>query len=251
MPLGLGEMTTPNIRIARQVAREFWLPFLVAAGWTIYVLWAKTVDVKNVLSAFGPAFFLASWMTGQFFRIKKQEHVHSGLASVESRLHSLVEQLEDQAKEITYYTTGGDSFCYFGVGINGNIATWTVVHQGKYPLYNVAARIVDLAMFDAAMKSGNPFAADSNVRIGDLAQNQAGMLHSMDLGDGDSRDFNVFFSARNGFFTQLLRFRRVEGKWLSATTVTSMALAALGSNPVLRQVADGYPADPEGRPIGL
>jgi hypothetical protein len=238
------------MRTLQQILREFWLPLLAAMCWTAYVLWSMPIDLKAVISAFGPAFFLASWMTGQFFRIRKQEYVQSGLSSVETRLQSLVEQLEMHAKEITHYTTGGDSYCYFGVGVNGNTATWTVVHQGKYPLYNVGARIVDLSQFQAAMNSGNPFAADTNLRIGDIGQSQAAQVHSMDLGSGNARDFNVFFSARNGFYTQLLRFRRVNGKWLSATSVTFMA-PAFQTNPALHKVDHGYPLDAHGKPDGI
>lgn len=239
------------MQTAKQILREFWLPLVAAITWTTYVLWGKPVDAKGVLSAFGPSFFLASWMTGQFFRIRKQEHVQSGLTSVETRLQNLVGDLESQTKEITHHTTGGDSFCYFGVGVSGDTAAWTVVHQGKYPLYNVAARIVDLSKFHAAMSSGNHFAADTNIRVGDIAQSQAMAMFTMDLGTGDSRDFNIFFSARNGFFTQLLRFRRVEGQWISATSVTSMALAAVERNPVLHRIADGYPVDANGNPEGI
>lgn len=239
------------MQTAKQILREFWLPLVAAISWTIYVLWGEPVDTKGILSAFGPSFFLASWMTGQFFRIRKQEHVQSGLTSVETRLQGLVGDLEIQTKEITHHTTGGDSFCYFGVGVNGNTATWTAVHQGKYPLYNVGARIVDLSIFHAAMNSGNPSSADTNVQIGDIAQSQAKTMFSIDLGTGDSRDFNIFFSARNGFFTQLIRFRRVGGQWLSATSVTSMALAAIDSNPVLYRIADGYPVDANGNPDGI
>lgn len=234
----------------KQILREFWLPLLAAICWTTYVLWSIPIDLKAVISAFGPAFFLASWLTGQFFRIRKQEHVQSGLSSVETRLQSLVKQLEMQAQEITHYTTGGDSYCYFGVGINGNTATWTVVHQGKYPLYNVCARIVDLSLFQVAMNSGNIFDADTNFKIGDIGQSQAVLVHSMDLGSGNARDFNVFFSARNGFYTQLLRFRCVNGKWLSATSVTPMA-PACQTNQVHHKVDPGYPLDVHGKPDGL
>ena len=239
------------MRTIKQILREFWLPFVAAISWTAYVLWGNSINAKGILSAFGPSFFLASWMTGQFFRIRKQEHVQSGLASVETRLQRLLGELEAQTKEVTHHTTGGDSFCYFGVGVDGNTATWTAVHQGKYPLYNVGARIVDLSKFHESMNSGYPLDADTNVRIGDIAQGQAMATHSMDLGTGDSRDFNIFFSARNGFFTQLLRFRRVGGKWISATSVTSMVLAALDKNPVLHRVADGYPVDANGNPEGI
>lgn len=244
-------MANLSVRTVKQIFREFWLPFVVAFSWTTYILWGKALDTKGVLTAFGPSFFLASWMTGQFFRVRKQEHVQSGLASVETRLQNLIGELETQTREITHYTTGGDSFCYFGASINGNIANLAVVHEGKYPLYNVEARIVDLSKFDAAMTSGNPFAADTNIRIGDIAQNQAMFAHSMDLGTGDFHDFNIFFTARNGFFNQLLRFRRVGGNWISATSVTSMALSALDKNPVLQRVPEGYPVDADGNPDGI
>jgi hypothetical protein len=72
----------------------------------------------------------------------------------------------------------------------------------------------------------------------------------MDLGSGNARDFNVFFSARNGFYTQLLRFRRVNGKWLSATSVTFMA-PAFQTNPALHKVDHGYPLDAHGKPDGI
>jgi hypothetical protein len=40
------------------------------------------------------------------------------------------------------------------------------------------------------------------------------------LGQSDKRDSNVVFSARNGVYTQLLRPRRVQGKWRQATRVS-------------------------------
>lgn len=74
------------MRTLKQILSEFWLPLLAAICWTAYVLWSKPIDLKAVISGFGPAFFLASWMTGQFFRIRKQEKVQSGLSSVETLL---------------------------------------------------------------------------------------------------------------------------------------------------------------------
>lgn len=122
-----------SVRTIQQLLREFWLPLLVAMAWTIYAVWGKPLDLKTIVSVLGPAFFLASWMTGHFFRVRKQENVQTGLTSLEGRLEGLVGQLESQAKEITQFTTGGDSYCYFsiGVGDNSNQSTWTVVHEGK------------------------------------------------------------------------------------------------------------------------
>ena len=56
----------------KQMLREFWLPFVVAIVWTAYVIWTEPANLKTIITAFGPAFFLASWMTGQFFRVRKQ-----------------------------------------------------------------------------------------------------------------------------------------------------------------------------------
>jgi hypothetical protein len=239
-----------SVRTIQQLLREFWLPLLVAMAWTIYAVWGKPLDLKTIVSVLGPAFFLASWMTGHFFRVRKQENVQTGLTSLEGRLEGLVGQLESQAKEITQFTTGGDSYCYFsiGVGDNSNQSTWTVVHEGKYPLYDVNARIVDLEIFSTAMSSGNPFAADTIVQIGDIGEKQACMLRSIDLGPSDARDFNIFFSARSGFFNQLVRFRRVDGKWREATSVLNREQ---GEEPLLLRVQDGYPLDANGKPDGI
>ncbi|BBJ23885.1 hypothetical protein [Candidatus Nitrotoga sp. AM1P] len=122
------------------------------------------------------------------------------------------------------------------------------MHQGRYPLYGVTARIVDLAEFQTALKSGNPYAADTIVPVGEIAQNQAILLHKIDLGVGTARDFNVFFTARNGDFTQLVRFRRVNGKWCQATSVTA---TISGDATLFLRVNDGYPINIDGKPDGL
>ena len=237
-------------RTIKQLVKEFWLPFVVATAWTAYVVWGKPLSIKVIITALGPAFFLASWMTGQFFRVSKQESVQTGLSSLELRLKNLLEQLETQAKEITHHTTGGDSYCYFAIGVydGSNSSTWNAFHKGKYPLYGVHARIVDLAIFRDALNEGYPYAADTIVPIGDISVNQVLTCHGIDLGSSDTRDFNVFFSARNGFYTQRIRFRRINGKWLQATHVTTLAT---GDTLVFSKVDEGYPIDPNGNPVGI
>ena len=96
-----------------------------------------------------------------------------------------------------------------------------VVHQGEHPLYDVHTRIVDLEKLDQLM--GNlSFATlkqtDTNISIGNLIPS-AQMLQPFMLGNGNTRRFNIFFPARNGFFTQLLRFKKIHGKWVYATKV--------------------------------
>ncbi|MDE2807174.1 MAG: hypothetical protein OXN90_02035 [Gemmatimonadota bacterium] len=120
---------------------------------------------------------------------------------------------------------GGDSFCYLRI-YNPDQVTNTgrlmVHHQGEYNLYDVYARIVDLEKLDK-LKGNLSFdtlrQADTNISIGNLISSSAQVLHPFTLGNGDTRRFNIFFSARNGFFNQVLRFKKIQGKWVSATKV--------------------------------
>ncbi|MEW5992867.1 MAG: hypothetical protein AB1744_00530, partial [Candidatus Zixiibacteriota bacterium] len=61
--------------------------------------------------------------------------------------------------------------------------------------------------------------ADTNIQIGNMIRNTASTFRPFNLGTSARRDFNIFFSARNGLFTQLLRMRKVDGKWFYATKV--------------------------------
>lgn len=223
----------------KHIFKEFWLPLAIAIGWTVYVSWGNSFELKNIISAFSPAFFLASWMTGQFFRIKKQESVQQGINSVETRVEKLLVELENKAKELVCYTTGGDAFCYFNIEMSGNSSTWTVVHQGQYPLYNVGAVVVDVEKINTTVAWGFPYVGNSH-KIGDLGDGQTKKIFMLDFGKGNAKDFKVIFSARNGSFTQIISFRRVNGKWVKAIKVESMVSDSI-QNPVLERVDADYP----------
>lgn len=62
---------------------------------------------------FVPSFFLLSWATGQFFRVKKQTHIDANLKGIEGRLEGLVIKIEERTTVLLSSITGGDSFCYF------------------------------------------------------------------------------------------------------------------------------------------
>ncbi len=237
------------MKTAKQIFREFWLPFLVASFWTFFIAFGKPRDLKTAISGFGTAFFLASWMTGQFFRVRKQEGLQVGLSSIENRLIAVVGQLETNTQELASHMTGGDSYCYFAVEVSsGNTSTWTAVHEGKYSLYGVGARIVDAALVSGAIARGNPFESDRIVNIGELPPSTAKPALTIDLGSENERDFNVFFSARNGFRTQLVRLRRANGRWRVATRMVPIENT---SNPGKERVDEEYPLNPDGSPVGM
>ena len=91
--------------ILRQLLKEFWLPAIAAVLWSIVNLrssadqswtWTKAINVA------APTFFFVSWLTSQYFRVKKQEHVASTLQSIETRVNTVMTEVERQASGLKY-----------------------------------------------------------------------------------------------------------------------------------------------------
>ena len=78
----------------------------------------------------------------------------------------------------------------------------TLVHRGKYPLYDLTVRILDMATFDNMTRQNNSYSdklrEEVQLSISNIAPNQASMLKTVQLGSAPLR-WNLFFSARTGF----------------------------------------------------
>jgi len=88
------------------------------------------------------------------------------------------------------------------------------VHEGKYPLYGVSARIADLDQMPKNVMG-------VTIAVGDMIRGHVNM-ESMPAGiptSGDHFNANVFFTARNGDWTELLRVVRVNDGWARAIRV--------------------------------
>lgn len=120
---------------------------------------------------------------------------------------------------------GGDSFCYLALSnLNSvnNSGIIVFVHQGDDPIYDVQARIVDLQEVEKLKGAQDQKAltkSDRIINVGDIAPNMSSMFDPISLGQGDRRDFNIFFTAKNGGYIQRLRLRKVNGVWTHATLV--------------------------------
>lgn len=240
--------------IARQLLKEFYLPLLLAVVWTLFNFFTETDDrrtLKLVVNVFGPAFFLASWAIGQWHRVRKQQSVDSGLTDIQSRLSTLMTQMEATATETAAYITGGDSVCYLtgNMGIQHHpdqISPLWAVHHGKYPLYGIHMRVVDI---DRANELSGTAAwlerrheYETYYQLETLIPNHATdiPLRLTYVPYGTARNFNIFFTARNGSFVQLLRFRKVKGMWLRATKVEM-------GKVMYEEIPEGYPRDEHGQ----
>ena len=152
---------------------------------------------------------------------KEIERLTALNTKLQERLLTSNKAITTLAQQSIDTTTGGDSFCY--VFINNNQTYFTVVHQGNYPLYGVSARIVDVNKLsnDKLTRIERESALwGTTIFLGDLPPKAASPRPGQfPFSDSGRQDFNIFFSGRSGFWDQLLRWRLVDGKWVSAIKV--------------------------------
>jgi hypothetical protein len=148
--------------------------------------------------------------------------------------------------------TGGKSFCYLMFADNGTLPTF--VHSGNYPLTGVSVRIVDMQKWNQ-MIAKNPHpsmqefrSADTYVELGDLPVHTALQRGTIQLAGQSQSSFNIFYSARNGFWTQELRLQLVGGKWLTATRVTRTELGSKQKTPekLFERIDKDFPRNSKG-----
>lgn len=102
--------------IIKQLWREFWIPLALATFWTLLVFaFGNTEQKKDFLdlaAMFFAAFFLASWATGQFVRVSRQQQLQNSLGSLAERMSNLVHRIDNEVTRILSAVTGGESFCH-------------------------------------------------------------------------------------------------------------------------------------------
>jgi hypothetical protein len=129
------------MKVFKQLFKEFWLPMAVAIIWTIsnYIDAAgKGFGVIKILNVFGPSFFLVAWMTGQVFRVKKQQ-------GVEGKLTALVDKLDEKTTYLSNLVTGADGFIDVDLIIFGTSCDIMVSSFGNFMQYDVDITIFDLS----------------------------------------------------------------------------------------------------------
>jgi len=71
----------------------------------------------------------------------------------------------------------------------------------------------------------------------ELQADATGILPMIQFSGADSQAFNISFHALNGSWTELVRLRKINGKWLEAIKVTMEGK----DKPVLVSTDKGYP----------
>lgn len=233
-----------NKPVIKQIYKEFRIPLFCATIWTAYSAYTSR-SITTAIASLSASFFFCSWIMGQFLRIAKQQRVENDLNTVKQNLVSLINELEVKTKDLVSYITGGDSTCHFIGHANDQVVFLNaIVHAGDHPIYDVNARIVDLRIFEHIMSKENVtandiFAHDVNTKIGNLIPGTASGTNIQFPVHGDAANFNIFFSARNGLFTQTLRFKKINNEWKSKSVVTRQG----DSTPLYQHIDEGFTDD--------
>jgi hypothetical protein len=155
-------------------------------------------------------------------------------------------------KQIAPSMTGGTSFAYIVPTFfdpTHNSPMLTLVHRGEYPLYDLTVRILDMATFDTMVRQNNSdsdkLREEVQLTISNIGPDQISLLKTVQL-DSDPLKWNIFFSARTGFFTELLRVRRVGNEWKTALKVIRTRSRS-NVQVLLEKIDSGYPLSKDGQ----
>jgi hypothetical protein len=193
---------------------------------------AVVVFMGAVLVAFGG--FWASWRQSNF----------------NSEIRAKNEEITRLQRANTDAIIGGDSFCWMELQIaapdgslpNANnmpddLALMPLfVHAGAFPLYDVSARIVDLDILNTDIQHAFVNSFVGNMTPGFARNAPVAIRHH-----GKNFNFNIFYVARNGSWTQYLRMRWVGNGWASASKVLR------GSTIIRREVSNNFPTNEAGK----
>lgn len=236
------------MKLAGQLIREFWFPAVVAAIWAaVGLVWTGSSPMVAAVKDAAASFFLVSWATGQYFRVKKQSQVESHLTGIVTRLTDVLERIESASDKTVAAMTGGMSYCIaelHNMGVGSPQGLLSFAHRGHYPLYDVQVRLVDLDELQRLVAEDAVIGLTSACQVFNLGTVVGGLDHmqwvNLRLGDSSPRSYNIHFSARNASWSQQLRVVKLADRWVTASRVYPP-----GQKPVDSSY-DDFPRHPDG-----
>jgi hypothetical protein len=178
------------------------------------------------------------------------------LASIDqSKSERALRQKSDEIatlnKQISQSITGGDSFAYLGPSyVSGGAfpESLMLIHEGKFPVYDVSFRVVDLDDFEAELKkpaeTANILSVGVNQTVGNLSPRSA-LFTGITVRERPFVRLTIQISARNGHFVQSIRIKKVGESYKTANRVSKTDEAGKDS-VIYEKVDDGFPLDQNG-----
>lgn len=210
---------------------------------------------------------LAAW-AGFWFHAQDKERIRQGFVFLGATISILgafwtsqrqlmsseeLRKKSDEIVELNKYIveaiTGGNSFAYFDLTFTKEKSpTPVLIHKGEHPLYELAVRIVNLDKFEKKTKHSlsDMKKDDVFISLGTLAAHSTRLYDTIEIGTEHLR-LNLFFSARNGFFTESLRGQRVGNEWKTAVQVTKSSPTSGETKTLFEKVDPNYPRGKDGK----
>lgn len=186
----------------------------------------------------------------------RTENLEATNAAQNQQIIDLSKRTAELAQKGIDTATGGESFCYAGLSFQFGAAIPVVIQQGNYPIYGVSARISDISKARREQLQGKQnvdLSSDINIFVGDLAVQGtwSGWTRTVAFSETQFQSFNIFFNGRNGFWTEQLRLKKVNGRWESALKVTGFRYFDKRNNvykekALFEQKSDQYPRQRDG-----
>lgn len=177
------------------------------------------------------------------------------IIDLQQKVNVATEEIANLQRTTAQYISGGDSFCIAAFAFDETKkALLGLIHKGKYPLYDLTVRITDVDDFQSVPHKGELSASDfiklsqrdTVIQVGTLTPNHTQMFVMGRYPTDDSKiRYNIYYSARNGDFTQIYRSVLINGKRVTATEISS---GVISKGKVLYKKVDAeYPRDESGR----
>lgn len=135
-------------------------------------------------------------------------------------------QLSRSTETLYGNITGGDSFGELIVTpIDHNKAELMLISHGKYPLYELSLRIVDIELIKTVKirTMDDIYKTQPIISVGNMQVSSALPLGKLSSDFTHSyKEFNIFFDARNGFFVQNIKLSKKENSWVKSTSITNL-----------------------------
>jgi hypothetical protein len=206
--------------VAYQLAREMGLPFLIAIGWTIFSVLAAPSkrNFVDAVSVFGGSFFLSCWAFSQWFRVKKQQAVESGLGGIVKKQEHLIETLMAATERLEGHASGGKSVAWLSLSPrNGIIQNITASVKGDYSVIDARASVLDLSKNQMAVEAFKLTGSVSDFFkyhvlfiCGTLQPGVASLQKQALPYDINEHllQYRVEWTARNGIWTQFIELKK-------------------------------------------
>lgn len=198
--------------VLKELWRNFWIPLILSVVWATFRAYDSETKspVSSFVANFSASLFLISWAVGQYKRVQKQLDDKEQFNKITANLTSLVNKMEEYASQLAGFTLGDSKDLLLSMGTDSKAtktATFSLVNEGKYPVYDVRVHWVDMDDF----RTGDDYNVwNWNARIVPTIKPGEMELDALkfDMSDLTYRRIFIYITWRNGSMTKEFEISR-------------------------------------------